>query len=173
MVRGLPQINTEDRECESCVLAKQSRLPFPSGESWRARTPLQLVHTDICGPLDPISNGGNKYFITFTDDFSRKTWVYFLKEKAAALMIFKNFKSQVEVESQHNLMMIRSDKGGEYTSKAFQDFRKANGVRHQLTTTYTPQQNGVTERKNRTIMVRKESSSATARNQRRISCTIH
>jgi hypothetical protein len=72
-VHGLPQIDLANHVCEGCVLGKQSRLSFPSGTSLRAKAPLQLVHTDICGPLDPISSGGNKYFITFIDDFNRKS----------------------------------------------------------------------------------------------------
>jgi hypothetical protein len=152
MVHGLPQIDSADHVCEGCVLGKQSRLSFPSGTSRRAKAPLQLVHTDICGPLDPISFGGNKYFITFIDDFSRKSWVYFLKEKSSALAVFKNFKAFTEAESNYKLVAVRSDRGGEYTSTAFQDFCRENGIRHQLTAAYTPQQNGIAERKNRIIL---------------------
>jgi hypothetical protein len=79
------------------------------------------VHTDICGPLDPISSGGNKYFITFIDDSNKKSWVYFLKEKSSALAVFKNFKALTEVESNYKLVAIRSNQGGEYTSNAFQE----------------------------------------------------
>jgi transposase InsO family protein len=110
------------------------------------------VHTDICGPLDPISFGGNKYFITFIDDFNRKSWVYFLKEKSSALAVFKNFKAFTEAESNYKLVVARSDRGGEYTSNAFQDFCRENEIRHQLTAAYTPHQNVIAERKNRTIL---------------------
>jgi hypothetical protein len=72
MVHGLPMIKPPSNFCEECILGKQARLPFPSGKSWRASSPLQLVHTDICGPIEPMSLGGNRYFITFIDDFSRK-----------------------------------------------------------------------------------------------------
>jgi hypothetical protein len=119
MVHGLPQIDSANHVYEGCVLGKQSRLSFPSGTSWRVKAPLQLVHTNTCGPLDPISFGGNKYFITFIDDFSRKSWVYFLKEKYSALVIFKNFKALIEAESNYKLVAVRSDRGGEYTSNAF------------------------------------------------------
>jgi GAG-pre-integrase domain len=73
MVHGLPKIEKLDHVCEVCTLGKQHRLPFPKGRSWRANQPLQLVHTDICGPLVPVSHGGNKYLIIFIDDYSRKT----------------------------------------------------------------------------------------------------
>ncbi|KAM1597308.1 hypothetical protein ACFX1Z_032224 [Malus domestica] len=99
-----------------------------------------------------MSYGGNRYFITFIDDFSRKTWVYFLKEKSAALRVFKEFKALTEAKSNHKLVAVRSDRGGEYTSNDFQAYCKEQGIRHQLTTAYTPQQNGIAERKNRTIL---------------------
>jgi transposase InsO family protein len=113
---------------------------------------LQLVHTDICGPIEPMSLGGNRYFITFIDDFSRKLWVYFLKEKLAAFTVFKNFKALVENQSGHKLVTLRSDRGGEYTSKEFDKYCREQGIKHQFTTAYTPQQNGIAEWKNRTIL---------------------
>ena len=78
--------------------------------------------------------------------------MYFLKEKSSAFMIFKEFKAKVERESGCKLISLRSDRGGEYTSNAFKDYCRSYGIRHQLTAAYTPQQNGVAERKNRTIM---------------------
>jgi hypothetical protein len=102
MVHGLPQSDSTNHICKRSVLGKQPQLFF-------AKAPLHLVHTDICGPLDPISFGGNKYFITFIDDFSRKSWVYFLKEKSSTLVVFKNFKVLVKVESNCKLVAIKSD----------------------------------------------------------------
>ena len=152
MVRGLPTIDPPSHTCEVCIIGKQTRLPFPNGKSWRAEAPLQLVHTDICGPLDPVSLGGNRYFITFIDDFSRKLWVYILKEKSAAFTTFKNFKALVEAESGHKLITLRSDRGGEYTSNMFQGYCREQGIKRHFTNAYTPQQNGIVERKNRTIL---------------------
>jgi transposase InsO family protein len=111
-----------------------------------------LVHSDICGPINPTSNGGSRYFITFTDDFSRKTWTYVLTEKANALAIFKKFKASAEKETNCQIKCLRTDRGGEFTSSAFNDFCSESGIKRQLTASYTPQQNGVSERKNRTIM---------------------
>ena len=96
MVIGLPQIIGPSQVWEECVVRKQHRSQFPNGKSWRAKCVLELIHSDICGPINPSSNGGKKYFITFTDDFSRKTWVYFLQEKSEALSSFKSFKARVE-----------------------------------------------------------------------------
>lgn len=91
-------------------------------------------------------------FLTFIDDFSRKTWVYFLKEKEEAFDAFKQLLAMAEKQSGYYIKVLRSDRGGEYTSRAFQEFCKENGIKHQLTAAYTPQQNGVSERKNRTIL---------------------
>lgn len=82
MVTGLPQITVHSQVCEECVVSKQHCSQFSKEKSWRANDVLQLVHSDICGPINPSSNRGKRYLITFIDDFSRKTWVYFLQEKS-------------------------------------------------------------------------------------------
>ena len=110
------------------------------------------MHADICGPIKPISNSKKRYFLTFIDDFSRKTWVYFLVEKSEAFAVFKSFKIYVEKETSSFIKCLRTDRGGEFTSEEFANFCKENGIRRQLTAAYTPQQNGVAEHKNRTIM---------------------
>ena len=84
MVSGFPRGGTSCDKCEACILGKQHRLPFNSGNSRRARYPLELVHTDLVGPMQVTSIGGSTYFMTFIDDFSRRTWVYFLKNKSEA-----------------------------------------------------------------------------------------
>ncbi|XP_074350908.1 uncharacterized protein LOC141690146 [Apium graveolens] len=96
MVDGLPEINEPENLCEACVKGKQHRQSFPIGKSWGARRPLEIVHTDIAGPFDIPSLGGNKYYLTFIDDFSRKSWVYIIKEKSEALDKFKEFKALAE-----------------------------------------------------------------------------
>ena len=78
MVLGLPQLTKPSRVCKDCLFGKQHRDPFPKKSTWRAELPLQLIHSDLCGPIQPISNSNKRYFITFIDDCSRKTWVYFL-----------------------------------------------------------------------------------------------
>ncbi|CAL2238396.1 unnamed protein product [Prunus armeniaca] len=145
MVTDLPRITCPTEVCE---VGKQPRETFPKGKAWRARRPLELVHSDICGPITPASNAGKRYFITFINDYSRKTWVYFLQEKSEALNAFKHFKAAVE----KTIKVLRTNRGGEYNSKAFENFFTIHGVRRQLTVAYTPQQNGVAERKNHTIL---------------------
>ncbi|GAU31045.1 hypothetical protein TSUD_214810 [Trifolium subterraneum] len=152
MVKGLPVLQETTETCEDCIIGKHQRDSIPMSANWRATEELQLVHSDICGPINPTSNGGSRYFITFTDDFSRKTWTYVLTEKSNALTIFKKFKAITENESNCKLKCLRTDRGGEFTSTEFNDFCSEHGIKRQLTTAYTPQQNGVSERKNRTIM---------------------
>lgn len=100
----------------------------------------------------PISNSNKRYTICFIDDFNRKTWVYYLCEKSKAFSLFKYFKSLVEKETGTYIKCLHTDRGGEFTSQDFNQFCKENGIKRQLTAAYTPQQNGVAERKNRTIM---------------------
>ncbi|KAL4308261.1 hypothetical protein GQ457_01G050660 [Hibiscus cannabinus] len=150
MVNGLPEINSPNQLCEACIKGKQHRQSFEVG--WRARRPLEIVHTDIAGPFDIPSLGGNRYYLTFIDDYSRKCWVYVLKEKSEALAKFKEFKAMSEKQSDQFIKILRSDRGSEYTKNLFEDFCKEHGIIHQLTVRYTPQQNGVAERKNRTIL---------------------
>ncbi|KAK2986839.1 hypothetical protein RJ640_011064 [Escallonia rubra] len=152
MVTGLPQIAIPSQVCEECVVGKQHRSQFPEGKSWRAKSVLELVHSDICGPIKPSSNGGKRYLITFIDDYTRKTWVDFLQEKSEAFSAFKCFKARVENESGKTINTLRTDRGGEYCSKEFELFCEVHAIRRELTAAYTPQQNGVSERKNRTIL---------------------
>jgi hypothetical protein len=101
MVEGLPRIGNSCDKCEACILGKQHRLPFNFGNSRRARYPLELVHTDLVGPMQVTSIGGSTYFMTFIDDFSHRTWVYFLKNKSEAFDKFVEFKAQAKRECGH------------------------------------------------------------------------
>ncbi|XP_020421230.1 uncharacterized protein LOC18775571 [Prunus persica] len=152
MMEGLPKINCPTEMCEDCIVGKQHRDSFPQGKAWRAEQILQLVHSDICGPINPTSNGNKRYFITFIDDYSRKTWIYFLQEKSEAFVVFKSFKARVEKESGKYIQILRTDSGGEFNSHNFASFCELHGIRWQLIAAYTPQQNGVAERKNQMIM---------------------
>ncbi|KAE8735609.1 hypothetical protein F3Y22_tig00000340pilonHSYRG00771 [Hibiscus syriacus] len=152
MVKGLPRINHPDQLCEGCLAGKQFRKSFPKESETRAKKPFELIHTDVCGSIKPSSLGNSNYFLLFIDDFSRKTWVYFLKQKSEVFEVFKKFKAAVERESGRKIKAMRSDRGGEFTSKEFQEFCEANGIRRPMTVPRSPQQNGVVERKNRTIL---------------------
>jgi transposase InsO family protein len=150
MVRGLPTFKKENARCEACIYGKQNRETFPTG-SWRANRCLQLVHSDICGPLE-TSLGGCKYFLLFIDDFSRMTWVHFLKDKSETFEKFNIFRCLVEKETKEKIDTLRTDNGGEFTSNEFQNYCRDKGIRRKFTNSYTPQHNGVTERMNRTLL---------------------
>ncbi|KAL0308644.1 UNVERIFIED_CONTAM: Retrovirus-related Pol polyprotein from transposon TNT 1-94 [Sesamum radiatum] len=131
---------------------KQHKKPFPSGTSWRAKAVLELIHTDVCGPMRTPSHEQNRYFILFIDDYSRMTWVYFMREKSEVFKVFKKFKNLVEKQSGRSIKVLRSDRGKEYNNSEFNKFCEEEGIEHQTTVSYNPQQNGVSERKNRTVM---------------------
>ncbi|KAM2454036.1 hypothetical protein PS1_014188 [Malus domestica] len=114
-------------------LNKSFRKSFPNESTIRAQKPLELIHTDVCGPIKPSSLGKNNYFLLFIDDFSRKTWVYFLKQKSEVFGAFKKFKAAVEKESGCKIKAMRSDRRGEFTSKEFQEFCEANGIHERRT----------------------------------------
>lgn len=106
MVTGLPQIVPPNNVCEECIIGKQHREQFPQAKSWRAKKVLELVHSDICGPINPSSNGCKWYFITFIDDYSRKTWVYFLQEKLEALIYLKASRHVVKIKLKEKLKLF-------------------------------------------------------------------
>nr|KYP43697.1 Retrovirus-related Pol polyprotein from transposon TNT 1-94 [Cajanus cajan] len=152
LVLGLRGVEFDKKFCEACVLGKHTRTSFPSSSEHKAKEQLGLIHTDLCGPISPASFSGKKYFISFIDDFSRKTWVYFLQEKSKAFEAFKKFKVMVEKETNKQIKALRSDRGGEFTSAEFMEYCEEQGIKRLLTAPYSPQQNGVAERKNRTIL---------------------
>ena len=154
MAADIEKINPkyESKVCESCAYGKITRTPSPKNEPKRASKKLELVHSDICGPMSESSHGGQRYFITFIDDFSRMTHIYFLKQKSECLGAFQLFVSYAENLTDERIKTIRSDNGTEYMSKAFQDYIQKKGIRHQTTAPHSPQQNGVAERVNRTIV---------------------
>ncbi|KAD4177952.1 hypothetical protein E3N88_26543 [Mikania micrantha] len=111
-VRGLPALTHPRQVCEGCLLAKQTRGSFSKEAQWRAKEPLELLHADLCGPITPLSKGGNRYIFLIVDDFSRYMWVYLLKTKDEALSKFKIFKTEVEKETGFAIKMLRTDQGG-------------------------------------------------------------
>ncbi|MCO5609052.1 hypothetical protein L7F22_063273 [Adiantum nelumboides] len=138
--------------CEGCVLGKMHRFAFSQDGFVRVTQKLQLVHSDVCGPMRTPSMGNSLYFVTFIDEFSRFCWVYPLKEKSDVFAVFQHYVSMVENETGCKVQTLRTDRGGEYMSGAFKDFLGKKGIKHQWTMPYTPQQNGVAERKNRSLM---------------------
>jgi hypothetical protein len=138
--------------CEACIEGKHQRTSFPKDEATSVSKILELVHSDVCGPMKTTSRGGARYFVTFIDDFSRKTHVYLLKAKGEVFDKFKAYKALVENQIGMKIKTLRSDNGGEFVSKKFDNFLHDSGIQRQTSAPYTPQQNGVVERTNRTIM---------------------
>lgn len=154
VVRGLSfhdVAKIEKKNCVVCCEGKQSRLPF-SNTGTRAEQVLDVVHADVCGPMEKKSIGGSRYFLIFEDDFSRMVFVYFLKKKEETYECFKNFKNLVENQTGKSIKALRSDNGGEFCSNQLENFLASNGIIHQKTNPYTPEQNGMSERMNRTVV---------------------
>ncbi|KAE8655248.1 hypothetical protein F3Y22_tig00117034pilonHSYRG01564 [Hibiscus syriacus] len=141
MVHGLPDMDYIKKFCEGCVLGKQVRNIFFKRTEYRARRSLKLIHTDIHGPITPKSFSEKRYFITFIDDCTRKTWVFF-EGKSEAFEVFKKFKVLIEKTTEHYIKALRSDRGGEYMSTAFTKYCEEQGIKRFLTAPYSPQQNG-------------------------------
>ena len=137
--------------CESCIEGKQHRTSFDASDRQTGDL-LELVHSDVCGKISETSIGGAQYFLTFTDDKSRYSWVYILKTKDQVFERFVEWKCLVEKATKKKVVTLRTDNGGEYTSTQFEEYLRAEGIRHELTIPKTPQQNGVAERLNRTLV---------------------
>ena len=137
-----------NHRCEVCAESKMTKAPFHSTE--RMAKPLKLIHSDICDLKFVQTRGGKKYFITFIDDCTRYCYVYLLKSKDEAVEVFKLYKKEVENQLSTKIKAIRSDRGGEY-GPPFEQFCSKHGIIHLTTAPYSPQSNGIAERKNRTL----------------------
>jgi hypothetical protein len=151
VVTGLPYFKVDHKGmCKGCAQRKNIKNHFPKSDS-KAGV-LELIHSDVCGRMPSTSLSGYVYYVSFNDDYSCKTWVYFLKSKDEVLGKFKEFKALIENLSERKIKILKSNNGGEYTSKEFVIFCRDSRTKREITTPYNPQQNGVAERKNRTIM---------------------
>jgi hypothetical protein len=129
VVTGVPQISTKHQDvCRGCALGKFTKASFPSSDT-RSVGILDLVHTDVCGPMSQASLSGREYYLTFIDDYSRKTWIYFLKTKSEVFKRFQEFKALVENQSGKKIKVLQSDNGGEYSSTQFIDFCAHAGMK--------------------------------------------
>ncbi|KAD1384633.1 hypothetical protein E3N88_42909 [Mikania micrantha] len=109
MALGVPNFQHPKQVCDSCLLGKQARLPFPTVTNFRAKKLLELIYADVCGPVSPTTQGGNRYMLLFVDDYSRFMWAYLIKSKDEVLGCFKNFKSQIELEVGSRIKGLRTD----------------------------------------------------------------
>ena len=137
--------------CEPCLMGKMTKTPF-SGIMERATDLLEIIHTDVCGPMNVEARGGYRYVLTLTDDLSRYGYIYLMKHKSETFEKFKEFQSEVENQRDRKIKCLRSDRGGEYLSHEFGTHLRKCGIVSQLTPPGTPQRNGVSERRNRTLL---------------------
>jgi transposase InsO family protein len=150
-ILGLTNVVFEkDRLCSACQAEKQVGAHHPSKNILSSSRPLKLLHMDLFGPIAYISISGNKYGLVIIDDFSRLTWVFFLQDKSEAKGVVKKFIRRLQNEFE--LKVKRSDNGSEFRNTQVEEFLDEEGIKHKLSAPYTPQQNGIVERKNRTLI---------------------
>ena len=153
LVIGLPKMKfIKDKLCSACQKGKQTKSTFKPKNVVSTTRPLQLLHMDLFGPSRTRSFGGNIYALVIVDDFSRFTWTLFLVHKNEAFKAFKRYAKQVQNEKSSKITSIRSDHGGEFQNSLFEEFCEENGIFHNFSAPRTPQQNGVVERKNRSLV---------------------
>jgi transposase InsO family protein len=148
----IPELkNLNKFQCKSCFQGKMARVAF-STRNGKHGDLFGLIHSDVCGPFEENAIGGYRYYVTFIDDKSRYTFVYLIRTKSEVFEKFKTFEALVRNKYQKTIKILRSDNGGEYLSNDFDNFLKSKGIEKQLSVAYTPQQNGVAERMNRTLV---------------------
>jgi transposase InsO family protein len=141
----------EDMFCEACAMGKMHRLPFPNSES-SANAIGELIHADLCGPMETRSIGGSRYYLLLKDDYSHFRVVYFIENKAQTTRCIENFIKKAEKQCPNGVRTLRTDNGLEFVNHEMRELTHQYRIRHQRTVVYTPEQNGSAERDNRTLM---------------------
>ncbi|PKU59087.1 Retrovirus-related Pol polyprotein from transposon TNT 1-94 [Dendrobium catenatum] len=149
-IKDLVPVN-KSISCASCNKAKSHKISFNKSTTVSSK-PFDLIHTDVWGPTAFPSTDGYRYYIIFIDDHTRFTWIYFLHAKHQVLATFRHFCKMVHTQFHTTPKILRSDDGGEYTSHAFKTFLQDHGILQQLSCPYTPEQNGLSERKHRHLL---------------------
>ncbi|CAM8966101.1 unnamed protein product [Rhodiola kirilowii] len=155
LVRGIPRVQGElSIVCGDCQIGKQIKVPHKRTTQINTSRPLELLHIDLMGPMQVESYSGKRYVLVCVDDFTRFTWPCFLREKSDAVQAFVQLCTLLEREREdkdEHIVKVRSDHGKEFENAALADFCSKRGITQQFSSPITPQQNGVVERKNRTI----------------------
>jgi transposase InsO family protein len=152
-VLGLTDVCFEkDRPCAACQAGKQVGNTHHSKNAMTTSRPLELLHMDLFGPVDYLSIGGSKYGLVIIDDFSRFTWVFFLQDKSETQGTLKRFLRKAQNEFELKVKTIRSDNGSEFKNLQVKKYLKEEGIKHEFSAPYTPQQNNVVERKNMSLI---------------------
>jgi transposase InsO family protein len=150
---GLTNVHLEkDRIYSACQAGKRVGVHHPHKNIMTTKRSLELLHMDLFGSISYISIGGSKYCLVIMDDYSRFTWVFFLQEKSQTQETIKRFLRRAQNEFELKIKKIRSDNGMEFKNSQMEGFLKEEGIKHEFSSPYTPQQNGVVERNNRTLL---------------------
>lgn len=152
LAKGLNFVSSEKLFCEGCQYGKSHRLPFKKSGAARSSNPGEFIHSDVCGPMHVTSLGGARFFLLFKDDCTGFRVVYFLKNKSEVFLRFKEFESLLYNKFQRSMQRLRIDNGREYLSTEMQQHLREKGVVVEATAPYSPEQNGRSERENRTIV---------------------
>ena len=152
VVIGELNVKIPEKSCSICLVGKHSRSAFKSDLKTSAKHVLNVVHYDMCGPIKVPTYRGNRYFIIFVDEYSRMLWLYMIKVKSDALEVFQKFKMLAEKQCSMKLKILRTYGGGEYTSRDFECYCTSQGIIHEVTSPYTPQHNGLAERRNKCLL---------------------
>ncbi|GJR35443.1 putative ribonuclease H-like domain-containing protein [Tanacetum coccineum] len=153
LLRELPLKRFEnDQTCVACLKGKQHRASCKTKAFSPITKPLFMLHMDLFGPTFVSSLMHKKYCLVVTDDYSRFSWVFFLRSKDETSEILKNFIKEVENLVDKKVKIIRSDNGTEFKNKVMDEFCREKGIKREYSVARTPQQNGVAERKNRTLI---------------------
>jgi transposase InsO family protein len=142
----------KDRICSACHAGKQVGFHHPHKNIMTTERPLELLHMDLFGPIAYISITRSKYCLVIVDDYSRFTWVLFLHEKSQTQETLKKILRQAQNEFRLRIKKIRSDNGTKFKNSQIEGFLEEEGIKHEFSSPYTPQQKSVVERKNRTLM---------------------
>jgi transposase InsO family protein len=152
VVQVLPSLDHVEQLCDVCVLTKQRQLPFPQQSSFRAKERLELVHGDLCGPVTLATPRGRRYFLLLIDDISCYMWVVVLSSKGEAANAIRHRQAAAEAECGRKLCVLRTDNDGEFTMAELTSYCIDEGVQRHYSTPYIPQQNGVVEQCNQTVV---------------------
>ncbi|GJV75628.1 putative ribonuclease H-like domain-containing protein [Tanacetum coccineum] len=153
LVRGLPsKVFVNDHTCVACKKGKQHKASCKAKLDRIIRKPLELLHMDLFGPVSIESINKKRYCLVVTDDFSRFSWVFFLATKDETSEILCNLIIGLEKQLNHNVKIIRCDNGTEFKNYVMNEFCAKKGIKREFSVARTPQQNGVAERKNRTLI---------------------
>jgi transposase InsO family protein len=153
LVRGLKDVKFEkDKPCSACQAGKQVVNTHPTKAYMSTSRVLEFLYMDLFGPTTYKSLGGNLYCLVIVDDYSRYTWTFFLHDKTEVAACFKKFAKRAQNEFDVKIKKIRSDNGKEFNNTNIDAYCDEIGIKYEVSSTYTPQQNGVVERKNRTLI---------------------